>query len=76
MDKLNGKEDSKMGRILVSLVIPVYNEKDNIEELHEEISDVIDKMQNFDFEIIYVDDGSYDGSYETLKKNSIFGQQS
>jgi dolichol-phosphate mannosyltransferase len=68
MDKLNGKEDGKISRILVSLVIPVYNEKDNIEELHEEISDVIDKMQNFDFEIIYVDDGSYDGSYETLKK--------
>jgi glycosyltransferase involved in cell wall biosynthesis len=63
--------EEKREKILISIVIPVYNEKDNIEELHKEISDVIDKMENFDFEIIYVDDGSYDGSYEVLKKIAI-----
>ncbi len=50
----------------LSVVVPVYNEEENIALLHRELSDVLGK-QELDYEIILVDDGSSDGSYEILK---------
>ncbi len=43
----------------VSIVIPVYNEEDNVETLHRELKKVLDGLGR-DYEIIYVDDGSTD----------------
>ena len=43
----------------VSLVIPVYNEEECIEELHAEIRAALGKIPH---EVIYIDDGSSDGS--------------
>lgn len=48
-----------------SIVIPVYNEVDNLEPLHEEMVQVFDKLGK-SYEIIYVNDGSRDGSIEKL----------
>jgi glycosyltransferase involved in cell wall biosynthesis len=50
----------------LSLLLPVYNEEDNLQELHEKI---IASMENLghSFEVIYVDDGSTDRSFELLK---------
>lgn len=51
---------------MISIVTPVYNEADSLRQLHKEISEVME--DNFDeWEEIYVDDGSDDGSYEVLK---------
>ena len=50
----------------LSIVIPVYNEKGNIKELHQSIIKVCNKLHK-PFEVIFVDDGSSDGTYETLK---------
>lgn len=51
----------------LSLVIPVYNEKDNLVPLTGKILDVM--KGNIDsFEIIYIDDGSDDGSSEILNE--------
>ena len=50
----------------ISIVIPVYNEVENIAKLHEEIVGVCRK-QNYDFEIIIIDDGSSDGTIKILK---------
>ena len=42
----------------LSVVIPVYNEQDNVQPLAEE---VVAALQNkLPYEIIYVDDGSFD----------------
>lgn len=49
----------------ISLVIPVYNEDQNIGSLHDEIRSVLDRMQYIS-EIIYIDDGSTDNSIELL----------
>jgi len=51
---------------MFSIIIPIYNEKDNISSLNKKI---FRELENFEqsFEIIYVDDGSKDGSFDILK---------
>ena len=50
----------------ISVVIPLYNEKDSLIELHEKI---ISNLENFliDYEIIFIDDGSIDSSWSVIK---------
>ena len=43
----------------VSVVVPLFNEEDNVTALHQEILEVC-KKNNYEFEIIFVDDGSSD----------------
>ena len=50
---------------LISIVVPVYNEEDNIEHFYGAICEVMQKLP-YDFELIYVDDGSKDRSREIL----------
>lgn len=51
---------------LISIVIPVYNESEVIEIFHNTLSSVL-KIQQYHYEIIYIDDGSSDKSYSILK---------
>jgi len=51
----------------VSVVVPVYNEQDNIKLLHERIVEALSSL-GYDSEIIYVDDGSTDESLDLLKQ--------
>jgi len=50
----------------ISVVIPVFNEEKNIRELYSKINTVLPSL-NLPYEIIFVDDGSKDGTYEELK---------
>ena len=49
----------------LSIVVPVYNEVQNLKVLYEELVNVISVTQK-KYEIIFVDDGSNDGSFEVL----------
>src|SRR6516164_11029668 len=51
----------------VSVVIPVYNEAENISVLYERLIEVLDGAK-LDFEIVFVDDGSTDNSVESLNE--------
>lgn len=51
---------------MISVVVPVYNEKDNVEPLLKEISAVAERIPVS--EIIYVDDHSTDGTFDVLKR--------
>lgn len=56
----------------ISVVIPLFNEAESLPELYAWIERVM-KEHNFSFEVIFVDDGSTDRSWEIieeLKKNS------
>ena len=48
----------------ISVVVPVYNEADNIVPLAEELSSVADMLD--DLEVLFVDDGSSDRTWERL----------
>ncbi len=49
----------------LSVVIPVYNEADNLDQLHSEIGDALSGLA-LRYEIVYVNDGSRDGSAARL----------
>lgn len=51
----------------ISIVIPVYNETDNIPRLHQQLHPIVRELEN-PTEIIFVDDGSTDGSRTELEK--------
>jgi dolichol-phosphate mannosyltransferase len=50
---------------MISLVIPVYNEEESLTTLHAEISETARKS-NLDLEVVFVDDGSGDSSWEVI----------
>ena len=49
----------------LSVVIPLYNEVENIPELYRQLTEVLERMGR-PYEIIIVDDGSQDGSFQAL----------
>jgi len=51
----------------ISVVIPVYNEESSLLELHRQLNDVLSNMGR-SYEIIAVDDGSSDNSFEVLRR--------
>jgi len=51
----------------LSVVIPVYNEVENVEMLYHALENVLDKL-NKSYEVILIDDGSSDGTYSKLKE--------
>lgn len=53
-------------RKLISIVIPAYNERDNIQPLAARLQNVFAKNANYDFEVIVVENGSQDDSFEKL----------
>lgn len=53
-------------KITYSIVAPIYNEKDNLSELHRRITEVMESSGE-PWELILVDDGSTDGSTEIIR---------
>lgn len=51
----------------LSLIIPVYNEEDNVLPLHQKITEALDSMGQ-PYEVIIVDDGSTDNTAQRLKE--------
>jgi len=56
-------------KIDISIVLPVYNEEENLKELHSNLTDALKKL-GCEYEIIAVDDGSTDSSFKVLKELS------
>lgn len=61
---------------IISIVIPAYNEEDNIDELTKRLKYVFLENSEYDFEVIIVENGSQDNSYlkllEIHKEDSRF----
>ena len=52
---------------MISIVIPVYNEKESLEILLAEI-DAVGQQANLALEVLFVDDGSTDGSWQAIRE--------
>ena len=50
-----------------SIVVPLYNERDNIAPLHQSLTGVMKEL-GYGYELVFVDDGSTDGSIAVLKE--------
>lgn len=53
---------------LISIIIPAYNEEESLPICFERITRVIKQIENYDFEVLVVDDGSKDRTVEIIKK--------
>ena len=54
-------------KVTYSIVAPIFNEKDNIPELHRRVSEVMNSTGE-PWELVLVDDGSTDGSTEMIRE--------
>ena len=57
----------KQKPVWISIVIPVYNEEDNVKALHTKLTEVLPAITE-NYEILFVDDGSTDNTFALLKK--------
>lgn len=53
-------------KITYSIIAPIYNEKENLPELHRRVKDVMDSIHE-PWELVLVDDGSSDGSTDMIR---------
>ncbi|MBF0553532.1 MAG: glycosyltransferase family 2 protein [Nitrospirae bacterium] len=53
---------------VISIILPSYNDCEIIGPYHKAITDLLVSQDRYDWELIYVDDGSTDGSVEFLKE--------
>jgi len=56
---------------LISIVIPCFNEEENIEIIYSRLSDEMSKLNAYDFEVIFIDNSSTDSTVEILKKIAL-----
>ena len=52
----------------ISIIIPAYNEEESLPILYTRIEEVINKINNYEFEILFVNDGSKDKTIQIIKK--------
>ena len=56
-----------MKKQLISALIPAYNEEECLHELYKRVSSVLSKLENYDYEILIINDGSKDKTLEILR---------
>jgi dolichol-phosphate mannosyltransferase len=63
-----GKEMGQMtAKPLISVVVPVYNEAEGIRHFHERATAAMKALADYEYELVYVDDGSRDDSYKIIR---------
>lgn len=55
---------------LVSIIVPCYNEQEVLSIFHKEISKVMNSIEDYNFEVIFVDDGSKDNTINIVERIS------
>ena len=51
----------------ISIIIPAYNEEESLPLLYDRLKKLMDDMENYEFEILFVNDGSKDKTIEIIK---------
>ncbi len=53
---------------LVTIIIPAYNEQESLNALHSAITTVADSLTDYDFELLFINDGSTDDTQSILEQ--------
>ncbi len=70
-DVLKGNENERISRMsLLSVIVPCYNEEENIEAFYTELmkNEAFFASKDLDLEVLYIDDGSKDRTVENIRK--------
>ncbi len=59
---------------LISLVVPMYNEEDVVDQFFDAVTPVLDGISD-NWEIVCIDDGSRDGTYDRLRERRMADQR-
>ena len=52
----------------ISIVVPAYNEEESLPFLKEKLDQIMAEMNNYEFEILFINDGSKDKTIELIKE--------
>lgn len=52
----------------ISIIIPAYNEQESLPILYERLTKLMETLNNYDFEVLFVNDGSKDQTIEIIKE--------
>ena len=52
----------------ISIIIPAYNEQESLPILYERLTKLMDSMENYQFEVLFINDGSKDKTIEIIKE--------
>ena len=52
----------------ITIIIPCYNEEESLPYLYERINKLLEKCNQYEFEILFINDGSKDKTLELIKK--------
>lgn len=52
----------------ISIIVPAYNEEESLPILYKRMYDLMESMKEYDFEILFVNDGSKDNTLEIIKQ--------
>ena len=62
------KFEDRVHGLLVSVVIPLYNEEESLSELTLQLESELKRVANNSYEVIFIDDGSTDNSFSVLRR--------
>ena len=52
----------------ISIIIPAYNEEESLPYLYDRLKKLMDDMKNYEFEVLFVNDGSKDKTIKIIKE--------
>ena len=53
---------------IISVVVPCYNEEEVIKDFYTEVARVFEKLKNYKYELVFVNDGSKDKTLDIIKE--------
>lgn len=55
----------------ISVVVPCYNEEDVIQEFYDQLKEVLNQLKEYEYDILFVNDGSTDRTLNLLKEINL-----
>lgn len=52
----------------ISIIIPTYNEEESVQSLYKRVIEMVDQINEYEFEILFVNDGSKDNTLKIIKE--------